>query len=383
MPAGTVLFSSRAPVGYVAIAANPVCTNQGFKSFVLRPDLLPDYIYYYLQRAKELVLSLASGTTFLEVSGARARGIPFALAPLPEQQRIVAAIETQFTRLDAAVAALERVRANLKRYRASVLKAGLNGYAYPAEQHTLGDLAVLITSGSRGWARYYFETGPVFVRAQDINTDRLRLDSIARVRLPEGAEGTRTRVQPGDLLITITGANVTKTALVTHGIGEAYVSQHVALVRLKDHSNAKFIHYFLTSPAHARKVLEKMAYGAGKPGLNLSQLRGLLIDLPTPSDQNALTMALERKLSVLDTVETAVSSRLKRASLLRQSILKRAFEGKLVPQDPDDEPASVLLDRIRSDRQSATGRGTASGPGRRGRSRKVETASRSLIEVTT
>src|SRR5438270_2238154 len=90
MPTRTVLFSSRAPIGYVAIAENPVSTNQGFKSFVLSGGIRSDYVYYFLQRAKEITKTLASGTTFLEISGAKAALIPMPVAPAPEQDRIVA-----------------------------------------------------------------------------------------------------------------------------------------------------------------------------------------------------------------------------------------------------------------------------------------------------
>ena len=87
MPAGAVLFSSRAPIGYVAIAANAVSTNQGFKSFVLRNGITPDFIYYYLQHAKKLAVELASGTTFLEISSKKAAQIPVPVAPLAEQRQ--------------------------------------------------------------------------------------------------------------------------------------------------------------------------------------------------------------------------------------------------------------------------------------------------------
>ena len=133
MPKGTVLYSSRAPIGYVAIASNAVSTNQGFKSFVLRGSIEPSYMYYYLQRAKEMALDLASGTTFKEISGKNAKQIPFVLPPLPEQHRIVEAIENYFSRLDKAVEALQRVQANLKRYRASVLKSAVEGRLVPTE----------------------------------------------------------------------------------------------------------------------------------------------------------------------------------------------------------------------------------------------------------
>jgi len=123
MPQNSVLLSSRAPIGYVAIAANPICTNQGFKSFVLQPGVTPDFIYYYLQFAKRLVIGLASGTTFLEISGKKAGLIPVAIAPSAEQARITEAVDELFSDLDAGVAALERVRTKLKLYRAAVLKA--------------------------------------------------------------------------------------------------------------------------------------------------------------------------------------------------------------------------------------------------------------------
>ena len=133
MPAGTVLFSSRAPIGYVAIADNPVATNQGFKSFIPNEAVTSDYLYYYMQFAKPIAKEMASGTTFLEISGAKAAQIPIPVAPVEEQKQIVAEIEKQFTRLDAATAALKRVQANLKRYRASVLKAACEGRLVPTE----------------------------------------------------------------------------------------------------------------------------------------------------------------------------------------------------------------------------------------------------------
>lgn len=127
LPEGSVLFTSRAPIGYVAIASNPISTNQGFKSFVLKEGILPEYVYWYLKGSKDLAESLASGTTFLELSGAKAKQLPIPLAPIDQQKLIVSEIEKQLSRLDEAVAGLKRIKANLKRYKASVLKAAVEG----------------------------------------------------------------------------------------------------------------------------------------------------------------------------------------------------------------------------------------------------------------
>ena len=121
------------PIGYVAIASVSLATNQGFKSFILPSGIDSNFVYYLLLRSREEIQALGVGTTFKEVSATKAATIPLPLPPLPEQHRIVAEIEKQFTRLDASVAALKRVQANMKRYRASVLKAACEGKLVPTE----------------------------------------------------------------------------------------------------------------------------------------------------------------------------------------------------------------------------------------------------------
>jgi type I restriction enzyme S subunit len=128
VPAGTVLFTSRAPIGYVVIAKNAICTNQGFKSFVLKTDkIIPDYVYWWLKGNKQLAESFASGTTFLELSGSKAKQLPIPIAPLEQQKRIVAKIEELFSHIDAGIAALNKAKQLLKQYRQSVLKAAVTG----------------------------------------------------------------------------------------------------------------------------------------------------------------------------------------------------------------------------------------------------------------
>jgi len=310
--------------------------------YVIPPDNANlSFLYYLFSSLDFPSLDRSTAIPGLNRNDAYAVKIPF--PPLPEQERIVSRIEELFSDLEAGAAALERVRAGLRRYKASVLKAACEGKLVNGKSENgegklpegwqwtlLGDLTEHITSGSRWWAKYYSDNGAIFIRAQDINTDKLVLNDVAHVNPPrDSAEALRTRVRKSDLLVTITGANVTKTAKVNVDLDEAYMSQHVALVRPRVLDFSDYLYYWIISPAHGRKVLEKMAYGAGKPGLNLTNLRELLVALPPLDEQRRIVAEVERRLSVVGEVESGVDAGLVRAARLRQSVLRSAFEGKL------------------------------------------------------
>ena len=217
----------------------------------------------------------------------------------------------------------------------------------------LSELCTLVTSGSRGWADYYSDVGAIFIRSQDINTDDLNLTDTAFVTLPDSSEGKRTRVQAQDILITITGANVGKVARVKKPLPEAYVSQHVALLRLQRPELAPFIEIYLKDIGSGRGELTELAYGGGKPGLNLSNIRELVFTCPAQTEQTEIIHRVEQLFAFADQLEAKIKTAQARVNHLTQSILAKAFRGELVPQDPNDEPASVLLARIQAQRASA------------------------------
>lgn len=157
---------------------------------------------------------------------------------------------------------------------------------------TLGQLSALITSGSRGWKDFYADDGATFIRSQDIKYDRLEFDDRAFVKLPPGAEGIRTRVRLRDILITITGANVGKAAVVPDSVAEGYVSQHVALVRLLDPRVVEFLHLWLINEFGGRRLLLSSSYGA-KPGLNLQNIKELPVPVPPLVEQVRIVARVE------------------------------------------------------------------------------------------
>ena len=222
------------------------------------------------------------------------------------------------------------------------------------------DCTELVTSGSRGWGKYYAESGAVFVRVGDFQRAEISLspENFVYVSPPAGAEGTRTAVRPGDVLVTIT-ADLGMVAVADLALGEAYVNQHVALLRPIRNLSSHCFAFSLLDPTGFQRAVRERQYGATKPGLSLIQLRDFEIKIPPRNEQQRIVDALDSYLSRLD----AATESLKRAEAnlkrYRASVLKAAVEGRLVPNEAElarqegrgYEPASVLLERILKERR--------------------------------
>ena len=158
---------------------------------------------------------------------------------------------------------------------------------------TLGELSEFVTSGSRGWAQFYSESGALFIRSQNVRDGRLSFEDVQHVSTPNGAEGNRTKVKPNDLLITITGNSVGNVALVEQTFDEAYISQHVGLVRLKEPTRGAFVCRYLSPNSPGNAQIAGSQSGQSKPGLNLQNLKDFQIALPpTVSELQAIAAAL-------------------------------------------------------------------------------------------
>lgn len=223
------------------------------------------------------------------------------------------------------------------------------------------ELMYYVTSGSRDWKKFYSDNkGTYFIRTQDIKTNKLELDGAAFVDLPDHVEGKRSLIEKGDLLMTITGANVGKVAHVDFDISEAYVSQSVALMKYVLKSFSPYLHYYFQSSATGAKFIGAMVYGVGRPVLSLDNMRDAPVSVCSFKEQRQIVQEIESRLSVCDKVEQSILESLEKAKALRQSILKKAFEGTLLSEDEiskckaakDYEPASVLLEKIKGEKKN-------------------------------
>jgi type I restriction enzyme S subunit len=219
---------------------------------------------------------------------------------------------------------------------------------------SLDQLTVRITSGSRDWSKYYDKGQGTFLLAQNIRRTGLDLTFRQLVGPPaKNRDRERSQVTKGDILVTIVGANTGDVCMVTTNLRNHFVSQSVALVRLAEPSFSKFVWLYLSSDDDGQRQWHKLIYGAGRPHLGLDHLRITALPVPPAAEQTEIAREVEQRLSAADRLSATLNQQLKRAEVTRESLLKEAFAGKLTKQEPNDEPAAILLDRILAARKAA------------------------------
>ena len=219
---------------------------------------------------------------------------------------------------------------------------------------SVDQLSVHLTSGSRDWKKYYGRGDGVFIMAQNVRPMRFDLSEKFLVDPPpDSADALRSEVKRDDILITIVGANTGDVCRFPTDDHRHYVCQSVALLRLADASLSAFVEMYLSGKGAGRDQLDKFIYGAGRPHLSFEQLRTVSVPMPSREERQEIMLRIEEIFARVKNIETWCQTELTRSAALRQSILKDAFAGKLVPQDPSDEPAAELLARIRASRDTA------------------------------
>jgi type I restriction enzyme S subunit len=310
---------------------------------VIKPSgaFSPKLFYYFLQAIELPNKGYARHFQYLEKET-----IP--VPPLPEQERIVAKIEELFTQLDAGTAALKRVRAGLKRYKASVLKAAVSGRLINGNLEigegelpdgwrwtTVAELAAnepySITDGPFGSklkTEHYTDAGPRVIRLQNIGDGDFQ-DAKAHISRSHFETLKRHRIYAGDLVIAGLGESLPRACMIPDYVGDAIVKADC--IRFKPNpqiADTKYLLFALNSET-VKKLVAKVVHGIGRPRMNQQEIKAIPIPLPPLAEQQRIVAEVERRLSVAQEVESVVAASVARASRLRQSVLKSAFEGRL------------------------------------------------------
>jgi len=323
--------------------------------------------------------------------------LPIPLPPLPEQHRIVTRIEELFSRLDAGVEALQKAKAQLQSYRQSVLKAAVEGrlteewrkgytedlvplHDFLEERRSkvldkkrlssgeslqnlpdtwisakIGEIADVVRGASprpAGDPKYFGGEIPWITVGEITKDSKIYLESVSSFLTEEGKERSRY-IEPGTFLLTNSGATLGVPKVTK--IGGCINDGSVAILNLNETLKV-FLYYYLSTQT---KSLRQINQGAAQPNLNTGIVKNLQIPLPPFNEQLKIAEKIESYLAVINNEDKILHMTLKCSDRLRQSILKHAFEGRLIPQDPNDEPAFMLLERIKAEKANdATRRGS-------------------------
>ena len=384
----------------LAVTAVDVC--------ILRPGnsyIEPRLIGYFLNspQIRQSIDSQSSGTTRKRITGKKLKELPFRLPPLNEQHRIVEKIETLFARIDKGEDALREVQKLLKRYRQSILKAAVTGELTrdwrEANQHRLepaSDLLARILEARREnwqgggkykeptapestqftelpgfWAlstteqlafvetgatpkksesSYYSSKATPWITSTAVNEDPIQTP---QAHITEKAlRETNAKVFPiGALIVAMYGEGKTRGKVSELGIDAA--SNQACAALLIQHLPPDVARYLKLFYLYNYEAIRRQSAGGVQPNLNLSIIKDTQVSLPSEVEIGEILARVNSELDRINELDLICSNELRRSAALRQSILKSAFTGQLVPQDPNDEPASELLARIRAERKTA------------------------------
>lgn len=318
-----------------------------------------DYIFYWFKyRWFDFNKGKMFGTAIPYIRLGNLQEFPTPIPPLAKQQRIVDRIESLFAKLDEAKEKAQAVVDSFEARKAAILHKAFTGELTAKWRRTHGlsldtwkevaadSLFEYVTSGSRGWAKYYDESGAVFIRMGNLDHGTIELDfsDIQHVKLPNKAEGQRSRIRKNDILISIT-ADVGMVGLVRNDDFEGYINQHIALARPVMSESAEFIAWYLVSDIGLKQMQEKQR-GATKVGLSLNDIRALQLKIPLIEEQNEILKVIKMWIGKEQQSQEAAEAVLDQIDLMKKSILARAFRGELGTNDPSEESAVELLKRV-------------------------------------
>ena len=384
---GDVAYSRELSLGWAAkLPATRVCLSQGMVAIKSGSMLAADYLVHFLNGPGHAhAVGAQAGSAHPHLNLRDIRALPVPVASLAEQERIVTAIEEAFSKADAGEAGLRKVRRLLKRMREAVLAAAFAGRLVPQDtadtsasklladlgiepmasddelpigwaQAPMGAVARWSSGGTpnAGTARYYGGEIPWAVIG-DL-TEGLVWNTAASLTKEGLAKSSAKIVPEGTILLAMYGASIGRIGIAARSMA---TNQAIACSQPTTQVLApRYLFWYLRSQ---RAQFVAQGKGAAQPNISQTILKAWPIAVPPIEEQLRIARELERQFSCIEACEREIDSGLLRSTALRRAVLRAAFNGRLVPQDSSNPPASALLERIRADRAANDGSQGASG----------------------
>ena len=322
VPSDTVIMSFKLSLGKTAITKEPVYTNEAIMAFLPtgKYDVYTDY-FYHLFSGRDWSNGTNRAVMGATLNKATLSNLEIDVPPLEEQRRIAALLDkvsdliakrrTQLDKLDLLAKA---------RFVEMFGDPVTNPYGHPI--HQLSDFIEFLTSGSRGWAQYFSDEGEYFITIKNVKNCRITLDDVQHIVPPDNAEAKRTKVQEGDLLISIT-ADLGRTGVVTKEIADhgAYINQHLTCIRLNKKAVLPlYVAYYMESDA-GKGQFQAKNQSAVKAGLNFNSINTLRLMVPLKEQQEYFISFVEQT----DKSKLTIQRSLDKLETLKKALMQQYF----------------------------------------------------------
>jgi len=391
---GTLLVAMYGSIGKLGIAGVKLSTNQAIAFCKVNEKLVAkEFVFYYLRSRREHLLSMGQGGTQQNISQTILKVYPILLPPINEQRRIVEKLDRIFDRLRKVRDELSHIKKLIDRYRQSVLTAAFRGdlTANWRENKVSYDLSLgsfnceidekgwlnlkaedvcSVQCGSTPKGKPFTDKGDIpYLKVYNIVDQKINFDYRPQFIPYEVHQGELKRciTLPGDILINIVGPPLGKVAIVTNQFNEWNINQALVLFRPRKMITKEYLYYFLREGQFFRTIENKTKGTVGQINISLTQCRNCVIPIPPFEEQKEIVRRIEERFAKIEKIEQEYQKAVKLCDRLEQETLAKAFRGELVPQDPNDEPASILLERIRAEQQPKNQAKTAKSKKRSGK----------------
>jgi type I restriction enzyme S subunit len=347
---GDIVLVTRISPGQVSIVKSNSAINQDLKILKLFGGMNPSFVYFLLLSQNQQFIKNASGTTVKGIKVNNLKNIVLPLPPLQEQHRIVEKIESIFSELGQADKGLQNVKQQLQIYRQAIMKSAFDG--------KLTNMNVEAENLPEGWSLSNLGNEGKLISGQHILKNNYNLDrngipyftgpSDFGVNYPNITKWTtdpKVLVKRDDILITVKGSGLGKLNIVQE---KSTIGRQLMAYNFTSGSKL-YMYYFLLSQS---QNIQALGIGSAIPGIDRESILSIACPIPPLKEQEQIVEILESRFTLIENLEKSINKCLNDISIFKHSVLKKAFEGKLVNQDANNESAKSLLQRIKKEKEN-------------------------------
>lgn len=329
LPPNSVVLSSRAPIGHLAININPISTNQGCKGLIPSEKIITLFLYHFLKNSVKLLNDLGSGTTFKELSGSKLSDVKIPIPPLPQQQRIVTILDKAFAAIAKAKANAEQNLQNAKELFESYLQGVFENKGEGWEEKKLGE--VLLKTETVDPTKKPNEEF-LYLDVSSVNKETKEIENATVLLGKDAPSRARKLIRTNDIIFATVRPTHSRVALITEEYDEQVCSTGYFVLRSKELLNNNLVFYFLLTNEF-NKQMEKFQKGASYPAVTDTEVKGIRIRFPKlKNNQQTIVHQLDSLRAETKKLETIYQQKIEDLEELKKSILQKAFSGELVTE---------------------------------------------------